>query len=447
MESLARARPFPWPQSLLWRTFLLIAALMLLAVAAWVMLFERAELERRTRQIAQVVASVTNLTRAALLAAHPDHRRGLLAELSDREGIRIYPADADDVIEAPPDTAFSRHLIREIAHRLGEPTTIAFAVNGETGFFWRFRLLPDDEAEYWLALPRARIERITPVTWLLWAALVLVAALLAAWWVVWRLNRPLAALAEAARQVGAGKTAEPLPETGPAEIVTVIKAFNQMNADLARAAEERAILLAGISHDLRTPLARLRLDLEMHVADEAARAAMSADIDEMDRTVGQFLAFARPLQTEKTPVSLPALIEPLVRRHDGVQLAHEIPAIELLADGTALSRALANLIDNALRHGAPPVEIRVEKQEDTIVIEVRDHGPGIPLEALARVVKPFVRLETARSDARGAGLGLAIVERIAAQHGGYLALALPPEGGLVARLVLPLKSSRRPAPP
>ncbi|MCX7898166.1 MAG: ATP-binding protein [Rhodocyclaceae bacterium] len=428
-----------WPASLLARSFLLIAALMLLSVAAWITIFERVELDRRARQIAQIVASVSNLTRAALLAAHPERRRALLAELSDREGIRLYPADAHDLLEAPPANAFFTRLGRELETRLGEKTMIAWSVNGEAGFFVRLRLLPDDEESYWLALPRARLERPGPLGWLAWGALVLAAALLGAWWIVWRLNRPLAALAHAARKVGAGQPTAPLAEEGPSELVAVIKAFNQMNTDLERAAEDRALLLAGVSHDLRTPLARLRMDIEMYVTEEAARAAMSADIDDMDRTIGQFLDFARPLERSEQLIDPAELLSEFAQRFpERIALSLPQEPLRCRAAAMTLRRAVANLIDNALRYGqSSRIEVALRKAGEEIVIEIADRGPGIDEASLQRVKRPFVRGDVARSDTTGTGLGLAIVERAMQTMGGRLALANRVGGGLSACLILP----------
>lgn len=428
-----------WPQKLLARMFLLIAALMGVAVISWLAIFERIEMERRSRQIAQIAVSVSNLTRAALLAARPEHRRALLAELSDREGIRIYPANPDDEITSPPDHELFRRVAREIESRTGEKAVLALAVNGETGFFLRFRLLPEDEHHYWLGLPRPRFERALPLGWLAWGTLTVILALACAGWIVWRLNRPLGRLALAARKVGAGETVGELPEEGPSEIVTVIRAFNQMNVALARAAEERALLLAGISHDLRTPLARLRMDIEMQVEDPAVRAMMEADIEEMDRTIGQFLDFARPSAKDGgSEIDLSRLLTDLAHRHSD-SLATEIaPGIASRGDEAAISRAIANLIDNAQRHGKEPIEVRLSEAEGWAIVEIADRGPGVPATDLARLKKPFERGEAARSNTRGAGLGLAIVDRIASKHGGRLEIANRPGGGFVARLYLPL---------
>jgi two-component system osmolarity sensor histidine kinase EnvZ len=238
-----------------------------------------------------------------------------------------------------------------------------------------------------------------------------------------------------------------LPESGPEELETLSRAFNAMSADLARLDEDRTLILAGISHDLRTPLTRLRMEIEMTGADEATRDAMVADVEEMDRTIGQFLDFARTgaenaetLAATDLAVLLTELAEQYRRRGFAVSPAPSFPADPRLhVHATTLRRAVANLVDNALRHAgsAQPIELALERIAGAIRIEVRDRGPGIPAEHADRLKLPFTRLEAARSNAVGAGLGLAIVERIARAHGGSLDLLPRDGGGLVARITIP----------
>lgn len=387
------------PDSLLWRSFLLIAALMLAAVVAWLGLFREAELEPRARMLAQTIASVTNLTRTALLTARPESRLDLLAELSDSEGVHVYPADADDRIEAPPRTDLTVYLETALREQLGDETRLAFTLNDEPGLFVSFRLFSGDEGQYWLALPRERIERRLPLRWLGWGAAVLLLALIGAWVIVYRIVRPLE--------------------------------------------EERALLLAGISHDLRTPLTRLRMEVEMSVADAAARAEMAADIAEMDGTIGQFLDFARPQgQAGKATENgdLAALLLDIAQRY-GAKVQCRIPSAEfhLAMQREPLRRAIVNLIENALRHAGtqPPVELELLRKGRKFVIAVLDRGPGIAPADAERLKQPFTRGETARTGAGGAGLGLAIVNRIAQAHGGRLELHARQGGGLAAQLVLP----------
>ncbi|MDP1653267.1 MAG: ATP-binding protein [Rhodocyclaceae bacterium] len=435
------------PHSLLWRAFLLIATLMLVAVAAWLAIFRAAEMEPRARQAAQMVASVANLTRAALLTARPENRIDLLAELSDTEGVHIYPAEADDQIEPPPPTALTRHLERELHAHLGPETRLAFTLNGEPGLFVSFRIFAGDAGDFWLALPRERLERRLPLQWLGWGAAVLLLALAGAWLIVFRITRPLKALEAAARKLGAGETPPALREHGPDEIVAVTHAFNQMSANLKQLEEDRQLLLAGISHDLRTPLTRLRMETELSVADAEARAGMAADIAEMDRTIGQFLDFARPQAMAgkpPEPTDLVALLDEIAGRYGARVLRRPTSAeFSIAAHSGPLRRAIVNLIENALRHGgdAPPttpIELELSAAGQEIVIAVLDRGSGIAPADAERLKQPFMRGEAARTGASGAGLGLAIVERIARAHGGRLELLPRDGGGLAARIVLPI---------
>jgi two-component system osmolarity sensor histidine kinase EnvZ len=430
-----------FPRTLLWRTFFLLAALILLAVAAWFQLFRVSEREPRARQTADLVASVVNLTRAALVTAQPDLRRELLVDLQEQEGIRVYPAEPDDrVVALPLDRPGVQLFAAEVRRQLGPDTRLAVEIDGLPGFWVSFRIEGD---EYWVMLPRERIERQAALRWAGWGAFVLVAALAGAWLIVFRLRRPLRALVGAAADVGRGRVPPPLDESGPQEIQTVSRAFNQMTRDLARLEDDRALILAGVSHDLRTPLARLRLGLEMTDADAQLKSGMAADIDEMDRIIGQFLDFARAAGGEPAaPADLAALAREVAAhyRDTGHALDGEIASVPAVSvRRMAVRRLITNLVDNAFRYGEKDVRLRVAPAGRAVVIEVLDRGPGIPADEVDRLKQPFTRLETARSGKGGSGLGLAIVDRIARMHGGSFDLLPRDGGGLVARVTFPVK--------
>lgn len=437
------------PRSLLWRTFLLVALLMLLSVAAWFLIFTTYDREPRARQLAQTVVSVANLTRAALLTARPEARRELLRELSDREGIHIYPAEPGDHVTPLPDHAFIQRVQELVREQLGPATRLSLEREGERALFVSFRI-DDSEAtadtDYWMALPRERIERVVPISLLGWSVAALLLSLLGAWLIVFRITRPLKRLELAAQKVGAGETPPPLREDGPTELATVSRAFNQMNTDLARQDQDRNLILAGISHDLRTPLTRLRMGIEMS-ADADLRDGMSADVEEMDKTIGQFLDFARseggePLSLIDPQVMLADLAEQYRRRGFNIVIEDVGTANKLLCRPQALRRAISNLIDNALRYAgaASAVDVVLNHTGSGTAaecrIEVRDRGPGIPQKDVERMKRPFTRLDHARSNALGAGLGLAIVDRIMRLHEGRLELLPREGGGLVARVSL-----------
>ena len=453
----ALVRRRPWPQSLLWRTFLLLTMLMLLSVAAWFAIFSTYEREPRARQLAQTLVSVANLTRAALISARPEARRELLRDLSDREGIHIYPADAADRIEVLPDRAFLRRVEELVREQLGPATRLSLERDGERALFVSFRIDDGDEGDYWLALPRERIDRVFPLSWLGWGVAALLLSLAGAWLIVFRITRPLKALQQAARKVGAGETPARLDESGPTELATVAHAFNQMSADLAQIDQDRALILAGISHDLRTPLTRLRMGIEM-AGDDGLREGMTADVEEMDKTIGQFLDFARSEGGEAPQdVDVAALLLDIATqyRRRGFKVDLVAPAAPVLAPPAvarpvrpqALRRAISNLIDNALRYAGSEslVELALGSAGGEFHIEVLDRGPGIPADEVERMKRPFARLEAARTNTAGAGLGLAIVDRVARSHNGRLELLPREGGGLLARLALPANQATTPS--
>ncbi|HJS77115.1 MAG TPA: ATP-binding protein, partial [Burkholderiales bacterium] len=279
--------------------------------------------------------------------------------------------------------------------------------------------------------------------WLGWGAGLLALALAGAWLIASNLARPLAALTRAAERIGRGEPHQQLAEEGPRELKTLAGAFNRMARDLESMERERAMVLAGISHDLRTPLSRMRLALEMSgAAKEEMRGdfdAMVADIGEIDAIIGQFLDFARGVNEDKKPQDLGALLDDIADHYTrlGKKIAIRKENIGPLAFARmAVRRAVSNLVDNALRHAAEPIEMELRKSASGVVIEVRDRGPGIPAAETERLKRPFTRLDAARSGRGGAGLGLAIVERVARAHGGGLELLPRDGGGLVARLAL-----------
>jgi two-component system osmolarity sensor histidine kinase EnvZ len=234
-----------------------------------------------------------------------------------------------------------------------------------------------------------------------------------------------------------------LPEGGAEELSRLATAFNTMAADLQRHEKDRSEVLAGISHDLRTPLTRLRLEAELSVADEGARQAVVTDIEQMEAVISQFMDYARA-ETGETPVvtDLAALLSSIVERQAciGRPIAARIESMpEMLLRPKAITRAVTNLIDNAAKYGGGEISLSNATVGGEIRVEISDRGPGVPAAEIERLKRPFTRLESARTNASGTGLGLAIVERIARLHDGRLDLLPNPGGGLLARLVLPVR--------
>lgn len=432
------------PQTLLGRTFLLISLLIFVSGATLFALFGLAEQEPRARQLAQLTVSIVNLTKAALVAADPAKRIALLRDLAESEGVHLYPVEPGDIVTPLPKTFFFRVMKEASAEQLGPRTRFASEVNGQTGIWVSFSIDADDDDDYWLMLPGEHAEGIIPWHWLGWGGASLALALLVAWLIVSRVTRPLRALANAARELGRGRHPEPVYVKGASELRQVAEAFNRMSDDLKQIAAERTEVLAGISHDLRTPLARLRLESELSIADHDARNAVIADIEQMDAIIAQFLDYARGEGDEKTvDTNLNSLVEQVAGRHGRtatppILTLGELPAT-LCVRQKALARAISNLLDNARKYGAEPIAIATRRQGNDVVIDVTDSGTGVPESEIERLKRPFTRLQDARTDASGTGLGLAIVERIARLHGGSFELMNRTEGGLIARLRLPCR--------
>jgi signal transduction histidine kinase len=266
---------------------------------------------------------------------------------------------------------------------------------------------------------------------------VLVLSYVAVRWV----TRPLQVLATAADELGRDINRPPLPEGGPVEVSRAARAFNTMQTRLVRFIDERTRLLTAMSHDLKTPLTRMRLRAEM-LEDGNLREKFEADLVEMESMVTQTLEFMRGLSNRE-----PAQLVDIMGLLESLQADNEAMERIVTIDGHVtkpwsgalqlLKRCISNLVDNAVIYGRR-AEIRVEEGPDQLTIRVRDHGPGIPDSEIEKAFEPFYRLEGSRSrDTGGTGLGLSIARNIAQAHGGDIRLRNHEEGGLEATLTLP----------
>lgn len=426
------------PKTLLVRAFMLIVVLIIASLAASFSIVRRAEQEPHSAQLAQLVVSVVNLTRAAVLSAAPEWRGALLAELADSEGLRVNLADSRD--ELKPLTGRTpelRMMVAKVRQSLGNNTRFAGERNGVEALWVSFFI---GDEEFWVALPHERIEHPVSQMLLVWGSIVLLLALLGAYFIARQVVHPLKRLVLAAGQVGMGQTPDLLPEQGAQEMVAVSHAFNQMSVDLASNERERALVLAGISHDLRTPLSRVRLAAELS-QDASLRNGLTADVEQMDEVIRQFLDYARLDENEAAvPTNVPTLVYDVAQRFkaQAVSLSLNLQPLPVLAvRPLLLKRSLANLLDNAIKYGGGKITVQLNRQADKLVMSVMDRGAGIPDGQRESAKRPFIRLESARSDATGSGLGLAIVERAARLHGGEFRLDAREGGGLAATLILP----------
>ena len=441
LEVEREARP-PIGLSLFWRTFFMLALLLLGSSVGWYQMFRTLEYEPRVIDNARQIASLVNLSRAALIHSDAIARVSLIKTLAEQEKVRILPREPGDRFDLFNHTELERRMSAEIMARLGPGTVVASRVNDEAGLWVGFQIEGDS---YWLLTDRSRVGALLGGSaWLLWLAMLGMVSLIGAALLARFINRPLRQLSIAAARVRGGDYLQGrLDENArSAEIREVNVGFNRMADQLSKIEQDRAEMLAGISHDLRTPLARLRLETEMSVTDAEARDHMVADIEQVDTIIDKFLDYARPDHVTLQALPLAKLADaaaaPFTLRDD-MQVQIDIPPeLRVMGDDVELSRVLGNLLENARRYGQTPgtgvtrVRIAATVRDQWVTLRVRDHGPGVAPDVLPSLTRPFFRGDSARTAATGAGLGLAIVAKMVQNMGGSLDLSNSPSGGLMA---------------
>lgn len=431
--------------SLFWRTFFFLALLLVGCIVAWLQTFRALEYEPRALQSAQQLASLVNLSRAALVHSDSIARVSLIKTLADVEGLRIAPREPGDTYRLYDLDSLSRNVSERLQMRLGSDTVVAREVNGVTGLWIGFTI---DGDPYWLLTDPSRIGPVAGTTWLIWLGTAALLSLAGAALIARLLNHPLKKLSFAASRVREGDfSASQLNEAvATSEIREVNIGFNRMAQRLNKIEQDRALMLAGISHDLRTPLARLRLETELSVSDPQAREHMAADIEQVNAIIDKFLDYARPGHQQAQEVSLSQVVDAAVFATGSdphTRITVNIPPNTIvLGDAVELQRVFANLLENAQRYGKNPetgiakIEIAAKAKDDCVLVKLRDHGQGVAPEMLAQLTQPFFRGDVSRSSATGTGLGLAIVDRAIARMGGRFALANSSTGGLAAHIKL-----------
>jgi two-component system osmolarity sensor histidine kinase EnvZ len=430
--------------SLFWRTFFLLALLLVGGVFAWTQTFRALEFEPRAVQAAQQIASLVNLARTALQASDTINRVALIKNMAKQESVRLSPREPGDKWEPFEVDRFSRAIGAELRAQLGPDTLVASSVNKQPGLWVGFTI---DKDPYWLQADSARVAAITWSTLLLWGGIAVLASIFGSALIARAINRPLQELSFAASRIREGEFDSVLDEnTMTSEIRQVNMGFNRMARELAKVEEDRAVMLAGISHDLRTPLARLRLEAEMSVQDDEAKRNMAQDIDQLDAIIDKFMDYARPGEVKLVPVHLSSLVDrEMAAFRDTSQIritARVAIDTKVMADETELGRVLQNLFENARRYGRSTdtgiakVVVTYARTGPWVILSVRDHGPGVDPAKLGQLTTPFFRGDAARTAATGAGLGLAIVEKAVQRMGGAFEVTNAPDGGLVCHIRL-----------
>ncbi|HEX7438671.1 MAG TPA: ATP-binding protein, partial [Caldimonas sp.] len=387
---------------------------------------------------------LVNLARAALRSSDGINRVALIKGVSKLESVQVAPREPKDTWEPYELDRLSRAIGAELRAQLGADTLVAGSMNGVPGLWVGFSI---DRDPYWLRIDPARVGPMSLSTITLWVGIALLATVLGSAAIARLINQPLKELSFAATRIGEGEFDSRLDETTmTSEIRQVNMGFNRMARELAKVEQDRAVMLAGISHDLRTPLARLRLEAEMSVSDEEAKSNMAQDIDQLDAIIDKFMDYARPGEVKLMPVNLSAVVEREMgafRDKSQMKIRSRVGLdTRVLADDTELGRVLQNLFENARRYGRSVdtgianVSVSYARTGPWVILAVRDHGQGVDPKKLGQLTTPFFRGDAARTAATGAGLGLAIVEKAVQRMGGSLELSNATDGGLLAHVRL-----------
>ncbi len=443
--------------NLFWQTFLLLILLLVISATVWLQSFRALTELPFSRQLSQQIVSTANLTRYALISSDASYRPLLLENLAYNEGLRILPQDGTDAYKPLSlwgnlDTL----VLEQTMLALGPDTIIAREVNGFPGLWVSVDIEGD---KYWLRVRPDAQDFQVGSAWVWWMFFACLFCIFGAAFLSKRTVGPLEQLNRAVYLLGQGKEPPPLPENvKTTEIARLNHTFNDMVRELAESDKNREILLAGVSHDLRTPLTRLRLEVELAELPEATRQYMVSDLEQMENIMNQFMVYAKSSEKtlEKVDIGLvvnDTLADMRIRGREDVRLETNIMGqLFVMTDTMEMTRAVQNLIVNADRYGRTvatgllELSVQVFRQNNLAVIRIGDRGVGIPKEEMERVTRPFERGEKSRSGAKGAGLGLAIVKRVLKRSNGELRLLSNHPTGLITELTIPLANTRSEKP-
>lgn len=427
------------PVTLFGRALLILVLPVILVQAVAFYVFYERHWESVTRQMSSSLAGeVAWMVERWDAASTEVARRRILTQAENYMGFSVQALPPMHVEEAVETEAFSfPKLEMQLRLRIDHPFSLRYDRNAETVYI----LIPVEHAMLQIEVPEKRLVSPTTYIFVLWMGGASIALLMIA--VVFLRNqiRPIIQLAEAADKFGKGQETQGFRPSGAREVRQAGRAFMEMRERIRRQVESRTAMLAGISHDLRTPLTRMKLELAMQ-GETSQSKELQQDVSEMEHMIEAYLAFARGEGSEAAQkISLKGWLEDVVqsylRSERPVTLKATI-AVPVTLKPQAMKRVMQNLIDNALRYGKN-CWVSAELRRHRLVLVVEDDGPGIPEADREHVFQAFKRLEASRnSDTGGAGLGLTIVRDIVHAHGGQVNLENSPQGGLLVRVSLPV---------
>jgi two-component system osmolarity sensor histidine kinase EnvZ len=435
-----------YPQTLLSRTVFIVLLILVLSQFMSNMLVHHLIIKPRAQQRVMTFGENLQSIHSALLAL-PNRQRFMFVKYLANKQHFVVTDDHERILKLPRLVEYSQFHKLLSDYLPAPPGKKQLDIRHEKGEkrhrYWVH--LPVGEHNYWIGFSASRVRSSLHKELMIWLSCTLVFALIGSYWLATHIKRSLKVLSEAARRIGQGEQIENLPEQGPREICLLTRAFNKMHHDIELLTRNRTLLLAGVSHDLRTPLARMRLSLEMLKASNLVqtRDELVQDIEDMDNILEQFLVFVREGGEEVVVrTDLNALITTVVERYSHsdivfeLDLATDLPKV--MVQPIAIQRVLINLIDNASKYAASsPVSITTRVHDDKVEIAISDRGPGIPAHERNRLLEPFTQLNEGRKSAGGTGLGLAIAKRIIGSHRGHIRLGDSPGGGLLIMIEFP----------
>ena len=422
--------------SLFGRLALLVIAVLLLSHFAWFLLirFERSQFQAR-----YAVEEATFLVDAVRqhVKLTPNQPLPSRVRLVDPTSADIPPENSD-----LPGSL--KHFADDVRERMPSGSDVRIAV-GRPPQLWVHEAGDRD----WIVVPVQPLRPARPFDqMLIWLSSIFALAVMCALFVAWRLQKPLTSLAQAVTRFGRGQPVPPLKERGPRELRLLTHGFNQMVQEVSRTENDRAVMLAGVAHDLKTPLARLRLRAEM-MEEAKMRDGVVRDVDSMTHIVDQFLVFAHGGVDRSEPVEVDEQCERIARSYRAASTGAPTVQTELVAGAgfrlpaATLDRILSNLLENAHAYGAPPVHVETARTPAGWTLMVSDHGQGIAPQDLINASRPFVRLDPARGGNGHSGLGLAIVERLVRRAGGVCEIGNQEGRGLRVRMTFPFEALPR----
>jgi two-component system osmolarity sensor histidine kinase EnvZ len=426
------------PRSAFGQTVLLIGFLLFVNQVVSYISFALYVIEPNQQQINQLLAKQVRVVFIDLDDARLSPK---MAEAFHKEtGIGVY-REKDALKLGLAAAGYYPYRSEQMSELLGGPAEVRIS-QGDEYLFW---IRPPQAPNLWVKIPLLGLEEANFSPLVFFLGIIGVLSVAGGWLFVRQLNRPLKALQRAAEDVGRGDFPKPLTEHGTSEIMAVTQAFNHMSKGIKQLEDDRNLLMAGISHDLRTPLTRIRLATEMMLeVDDYLKEGIENDIDDMNNIIDQFIDYLRHDSKDKAELGdLNVLVEEVLNvetpanRHI-VFTPNDCPDIPLRH--VAVKRALANLIQNALRYTQGDIEVITghDKEKGFAYFIVSDQGEGIPDADIEHLFQPFTQGDKARGTV-GSGLGLAIIKRIIDTHGGRVELSNKAEGGLQAKVYLPLK--------